>query len=167
MNPASQSTTTDFCGQTSDPAFGQQKFTDTLGPELVNGWGVRPGDWQYGVSVQQEVLPRVSVEIGYNHRWLTNFVVTDNLLQAPSDFGQFAITAPTDSRLPSEAQGRDDLRSVQRQPERRIFGLTVQTLARTLRNLFANGEWCPVQHQRQAPKRARIPGRREHGQRPV
>jgi hypothetical protein len=106
LNPASQSTTTDFCGQTSDPAFGQQKFTDTLAPELVNGWGVRPGDWQYGVSVQQEVLPRVSVEIGYNHRWLTNFVVTDNLLQAPSDFGQFAITAPTDSRLPSEAQGR-------------------------------------------------------------
>jgi hypothetical protein len=106
LNTSSQSTTTDFCGPISDSAFGQQKFTDTLGPDLVNGWGVRPGDWQYGVSVQQEVLPRVSVEVGYNHRWLTNFVVTDNTLQAPSDFGQFAITAPADPRLPAEAQGR-------------------------------------------------------------
>jgi Carboxypeptidase regulatory-like domain len=106
LNPLAQSTTTDFCAQISDTAFGQQKFTDTLAPDLINGWGVRPGDWQYGVSVQQEVLPRVSVEIGYNHRWLTNFVVTDNTLQAPSDFGQFAITAPADPRLPSEAQGR-------------------------------------------------------------
>jgi hypothetical protein len=105
-NPNAQSTTVDFCAQVSDLGIGSQRFTDTLADELVSGWGVRPGDWQYGVSVQQEVLPRVSVEVGYNRRWLTNFVVTDNLLQAPSDFGQFAITAPADPRLPSEAQGR-------------------------------------------------------------
>jgi Carboxypeptidase regulatory-like domain len=105
-NPLAQSNTTDFCAQINDLGFGSQRFTETLNDELISGWGVRPGDWQYGVSVQQEVLPRVSVEVGYNRRWLTNFTVTDNLLQASSDFGQFAITAPTDSRLPSEAQGR-------------------------------------------------------------
>ncbi len=96
----------DGCAQISDLGFGQQRFTETLNPELIGGWGVRPGDWQYGVSVQQEVLPRVSVEFGYNRRWLTNFTVTDNLLQASTDFGQFSVTAPNDSRLPSEAQGR-------------------------------------------------------------
>jgi hypothetical protein len=105
-NPQEQSSTTDFCARINDLGFGQQRFTETLADELISGYGVRPGDWQYGVSVQQEVLPRVSVEVGYNRRWLTNFTVTDNLLQPASEFGQFAITAPTDSRLPSEAQGR-------------------------------------------------------------
>jgi hypothetical protein len=100
LNPFAQSTTTDFCGQISDLNFGKDKFTSTLDPQLVNGWGVRPGDWQIGASVQQELLPRVSVEAGFNRRWLTNFVVTDNLKQKPSDFAQFALPAPLDSRLP-------------------------------------------------------------------
>jgi hypothetical protein len=109
-NPLAQGPTTtgsvDGCAQINDLGFGSQRFTETLADELVHGWGVRSGDWQYGVSVQQEVLPRVSVEVGYNRRWLTNFTVTDNLLQAATDFGQFSITAPQDSRLPAEAQGR-------------------------------------------------------------
>jgi hypothetical protein len=37
-----------------------QRFTD-LDPSLRSGWGVRPGDWSFGASVQQEILPRVSV----------------------------------------------------------------------------------------------------------
>jgi hypothetical protein len=28
--------------------------------------------------VQQEVLPRVAVEVGYQRRWLVNSLVTDN-----------------------------------------------------------------------------------------
>ena len=40
-------------------------FESTLDPALLSGWGVRTGDWQFGVSVQQEVLPRVAVEVGY------------------------------------------------------------------------------------------------------
>jgi hypothetical protein len=52
------------------------------------------------VSVQQQVLPRVSIEVSYTRRWLNHFAVTDNTLVAPSDFGTFSITAPSDSRLP-------------------------------------------------------------------
>ena len=89
----------DFCGQISDLGFGTEKFTSTLSPELINGWGVRPGDWQIGASIQQQLMSRVSVEVGYNRRWLTNFTVTDNTLQAPSDFGTFSVVAPTDTRL--------------------------------------------------------------------
>src|SRR5438093_9699783 len=65
------------------------------------GWGVRPRDWQFGASVQQQLLPRVSVEIGYLKRWLQNFTATDNLAVTPSDFTPFSITAPVDSRLPN------------------------------------------------------------------
>ena len=46
------------------------------------------------MSVQQEVLPRVSIEVGYNRRWLTNFTVVDNIRNTASDFGTFSVTAP-------------------------------------------------------------------------
>jgi len=106
LNPLAQTTTVDFCGQMSNVNFGKDRFTSTLDPKLVNGWRVRPGDWQYGVSVQQQVLPGVAIEMGYNRRWLTNFTATDNLAQGPADFGTFSVTAPVDSRLPAEASGR-------------------------------------------------------------
>ena len=36
------------------------------------GWGVRPSDWSFGVSVQQELFPRASVEVGYYRRTFTH-----------------------------------------------------------------------------------------------
>jgi hypothetical protein len=105
-NPLAQSITTDFCAQISNLNFGKDVFTSDLDVALRNGWGIRPADWQIGVSIQQEVLPRVSIEAGYNRRWLTNFTVVDNVRNGVADFGTFSITAPSDSRLPAEAQGR-------------------------------------------------------------
>jgi hypothetical protein len=90
----------DFCARISNLNFGRSAPTLTYDPQIMQGWGVRPSDWQIGLTVQQEVLPRISLEVGYTRRWLQNFTVTDNLLQAPSDFTQFSITAPSDPRLP-------------------------------------------------------------------
>ena len=93
----------DFCGIWSDPNYGQARPTTTLDPEILSGWGVRPYDWQFGVSVQQELLPRVSAEVGYYRRWWPIWDgadVTDNILVAPSDYSQFSVTAPSDPRLP-------------------------------------------------------------------
>ena len=42
----------------------------------------------------------MSVELSYLRRWLLNFVVTDNLAIASSNFDPFTITAPVDARLP-------------------------------------------------------------------
>ena len=100
LNPQAQSTTVDFCGRISNLAFGRSNPTLSYDPKIMQGWGVRPADWQIGVTVQQEVLPRVSVEVGYARRWLQNFTVTDNLLRAPSDHVPFEVTAPADPRLP-------------------------------------------------------------------
>ena len=95
------------CAAIGTAAFGTNAFTSDLDVDLRNGWGVRPGDWQVGVSVQQQILPRVSIEVGYNRRWwLNNETVVDNSTNVASDFGQFSVTTPTDSRLPAEAQGR-------------------------------------------------------------
>ena len=96
----------DPCAQISDLGFGTERFTSDLDPKLVSGWGVRPGDWQIGASIQQQLLPRVSAEIGYTRRWLTNFTWDNNVLQAANQFDTFSITAANDSRLPEEARGR-------------------------------------------------------------
>jgi hypothetical protein len=90
----------DLCGAISNPNFGKNVFSNTIDPAILKGWGVRPSDWAFGVSVQQEIAPRVSIEVGYVRRWFQGFIATDNLAVSPSDFGTFNITAPQDSRLP-------------------------------------------------------------------
>jgi hypothetical protein len=87
------------CGNLSNPAFGTPTFTNSFDSGLMGGWNVRPSDWGIVASVQQQVLPRTSVEFNYSRRWLNNFTVTDNLATATSDYRPFSIVAPTDSRL--------------------------------------------------------------------
>jgi hypothetical protein len=95
----------DVCGSNVNTNFGTAVFESTLDPDLLSGWGVRSGDWQFGVSVQQEVLPRIAVELGYQRRWLVNFTVTDNLARAAEDHTEFAINIPIDPRLPGGGGG--------------------------------------------------------------
>jgi hypothetical protein len=90
----------DFCGVISNLNFGTSTFSNTIDPAILHGWGIRPSDWNWGVSVQHEVLPRTSVEVGFFHRAFYGFAVTDNLAVTPGDFSQFSIVAPQDSRLP-------------------------------------------------------------------
>ena len=90
----------DLCGAVSNQAFGTATLANNFDPAILQGWGVRPADWEIGVSVQQAVLPRISVEVGYFRRWLANFFVNDNLAVGPADFTPFSITAPADPRLP-------------------------------------------------------------------
>jgi len=91
----------DLCGAVANTNFGKSVFDTTQDPALFNGWGVRSGDWQWGASIQRQVAPRVSVEVSYLRRWLLNFVVTDNLAIAASDFDKFTVAAPVDARLPN------------------------------------------------------------------
>jgi hypothetical protein len=103
MNPAAQNnlaTGGDSCGQWSNLNFGNQFSATTVNPEVLKGWGVRPWDKQIGLGIQQEVMPRVSVEVSYNRRWFGNFYYTDNRAVGPSDYDTLTITAPQDSRLP-------------------------------------------------------------------
>jgi hypothetical protein len=93
------------CGANANPNFGTLVFDSTLDPGLLSGWGVRAGDWQFGASVQQELLPRVALEVGYFRRWLVNFAVTDNRAHAAADYSEFGVTMPTDSRLPGGGGG--------------------------------------------------------------
>jgi hypothetical protein len=103
LNPAAQNLATsggDVCGQLSNQNFGKPVFSSSFDPAVLEGWGVRPSDWQFGASVQQKVLPGVSVEVGYFSRWLQGFTVNDNRAVTAGDFDTFSVTAPSDPRLP-------------------------------------------------------------------
>ena len=88
----------DFCGQ-GNLNFGNFVTpTTTYDPAILSGWAKRPYDWNFGWQVQQQLLPRLSVEVGYFRRIFGNFSVTDNLEQ--SIFATADLTAPLDPRLP-------------------------------------------------------------------
>jgi hypothetical protein len=99
LNPQAN-TGADFCGQISNLRFGQNVATNTIDPGLLKGWGVRPSDWSFNVSVQQQILPRASIEVAYARRSFSGFNATDNRLVEASDYTGYSITAPLDSRLP-------------------------------------------------------------------
>jgi hypothetical protein len=84
---------------------GSVRSTATVvSPALLSGWGVRPFDWQFAASVQQELLPRVSAEFGYSRRSWGNLTFTDNRAIGPADFDQYRFTVPTHSDLPTSGQ---------------------------------------------------------------
>jgi hypothetical protein len=90
-------------GECIAPDLGNFANPNTLtivNPDVLHGWGVRPRDWQFGASVQHEILPRTSIEFGYARRWFKNFFVFDNINMSPSDFQLSTITAPRHSGLP-------------------------------------------------------------------
>jgi hypothetical protein len=118
--------------------FGNQSATTTLtNPDTLKGWGVRENDWQWGVTVQQELLPRMSIEVGYARRWWHGFTVTDNLLRGPEDYQEWTITAPSDQRLPNGGGYPITLRTV-----------TAAAAARGAQNIITfDGDYIGDDHQ--------------------
>ena len=71
-----------------------------MNPAVQAGWGKRNWDWQFTAGIQQEVAPRVSVDVSYSRRSWGNFFVTHNRAIGPADWDQATLTAPVDPRLP-------------------------------------------------------------------
>jgi len=91
----------DLCSAVNNANFGKVASSTITDPKLLSGWQTRPYDWQFGVSIQQQVLPRISVEFAYNRRTWGNFLVTDNLAVGPQDFDRTTITSPANAKLPN------------------------------------------------------------------
>jgi len=98
------------CGQIDNLQFGSNQLVGArFDDALFSGSGRRPSDWAFGLSVQQEVFPRASVEVAYHRRSFDMFTtpgtVTDNLSVSPSDVAAFTLRTPSDSRLPGGGGG--------------------------------------------------------------
>jgi hypothetical protein len=113
---------TTFCGSTelAIPAD-VQAYCAAYGENLLDGWGKRRSEWQLGLGIQHELLPRLSAEVTYNRRSFSNLQETDTLgigcdrflgaqaLEACNEqylnytnpnYGFFSVTAPTHPDLP-------------------------------------------------------------------
>ena len=102
------------CRAMANPNFGKAVGATVYDPTTLRGWGVREYNWEFTTSVQHEILPRVSVDLGYFRRWYgnlglgtptgnsggVNFITVDDRVLTAADFDTFCVTAPADSRLP-------------------------------------------------------------------
>ena len=87
-------------GPYSNANFGRSVLTNVFAPDVYSGFGTRRNNWEYSVGVEQEILPRMSLDVSYWRRVQGNFSVTDNTLVGPGDFDPYCVTAPDDPRLP-------------------------------------------------------------------
>ena len=93
------------CGRMDNQNFGKEVFTKSFDTDLIHGWGKRTYNWEMGISVQQELVPRVGLTVGYFRRWFGNFYTANNRLTETADYTPFSIPIPADPRLPGGGGG--------------------------------------------------------------
>lgn len=111
------------CGRTEGGIAAPVKaYCNSYGDNLISGWGKRRYEWQMGIGVQHEILPRLSGEVTYNRRLYRNLTSTDTLglgcdrfngavsqeqcqtamlAYSSPTYDFYTVKAPTDPRLPN------------------------------------------------------------------
>jgi hypothetical protein len=88
----------------STPNFGKNvATTTTTDPSVLTGWGKRPYNWEYAASVQHELAPRISLNVGWGRRRYGNqTILVDNRYSFANGSydGPFCANAPADPSLP-------------------------------------------------------------------
>ena len=92
-------------GRSNNQSFGQSAITSRLDPAFAEGFAVRPFNWELSTGLHHQLRPGLAASVSYYRRWFGNFLLTDNMAVAPSDYDPFCITAPVDSRLPGGGGG--------------------------------------------------------------
>jgi len=98
-----------------------QAYCDAYGESMLEGWDRRRYEWQFGLGIQHEILPRLSGEFTYNRRSYSNLTLSDVLargcdqftgpdydtcqqgylnLQSGGTYQFYQLRAPLDPRLP-------------------------------------------------------------------
>jgi hypothetical protein len=66
-----------ICGRTENSSQLHADYCAAGEQNLMSGWGTRRNEWQFGLGVQHELLPRVSGEVTYNYRKYRNLTSND------------------------------------------------------------------------------------------
>ena len=114
-----------ICGRTESSSQLHQDYCAEAGQNLMSGWSKRRNEWQFGLGMQHELLPRLSVEVTYNRRKYGNLtdaetvsrglrllrawrgrrglpdLLPDALNYESELFDFYRFTAPVDPRLPN------------------------------------------------------------------
>ena len=120
LNPAAQNHTAvggDICGAWNNTTFGKEVFTTTYDPDMFRGWFTRPMEWRLGAGVQQQILPRMSVEADFHRRWIDKWTLIHNRAAGHADFRSVFVSVP----------GRSATRRRERTANRRSLGYQCKT----------------------------------------
>jgi hypothetical protein len=90
----------DACGVLSNVDFGRNVMTNAFDAALLDGWGVRPSDWNVALTLQHQAASGLAVDVTYSRRSFRGFTVADNLSLDADDLTPFSLVAPLDARLP-------------------------------------------------------------------
>ena len=101
LNPAANG---ELLTPTSNPAFGLPIVTTFFDDNWSTGWGNRFSNWEFTVSVQQELVAGMSIDVGFFRRAFGNFDANDNRALGPEDFDSVQVQIPDDPRLPTAGQ---------------------------------------------------------------
>ena len=82
------------------PGFATPEQTVFLDPDWAFGWGKKDGNWEFSGSIQHEVVPSVSVDVGYFRRRYYNFSTVNDRSNNPEDWDQYTIRVPENPDLP-------------------------------------------------------------------
>jgi hypothetical protein len=88
------------CGPINNRAFGTLGSVRQWDPELLEGWGVRPYNWQSSFGIQHELRPGFGIDVTYFRTSFGGFTVNQNTALTRADFDSYCITSPSSSRLP-------------------------------------------------------------------
>jgi hypothetical protein len=95
----------ELTNSTATPTFGKNVPSSTLtDPAVLDGWGARGYNWEYTVSGQHQLAPRVAISGGWYRRKFGNQTVTvDNRYNFANNSydGPFCVNAPPDANLPN------------------------------------------------------------------
>jgi hypothetical protein len=91
----------DLCGAWLTPSFGSSIPGTRYDSAIMNGWGVRPDNWEFSAGVQHQIMPRLSASFGYFRRIQGNFYVMDNEAYGANDFTEFSAVVPSNPTLSS------------------------------------------------------------------
>jgi carboxypeptidase family protein len=107
LNPAAQDRSAsggDVCAAAvgNQANFGKAGAATIVNPDVLHGWGKRPGDYQWAATLQQQIVPRITAEVSYTRRTFFGFFVTDDLNRdVNTGYETYTLTAPQDPRLPN------------------------------------------------------------------
>jgi hypothetical protein len=100
LNPAANDECVAAVGNNAN--FGLSGSATIVNPDVLQGWGKRPGDYQWAATIQHEIVPRVTAEVSYTRRNFFGFFVTDDLNRdINTAYETYTLTAPLDQRLPN------------------------------------------------------------------
>ena len=101
------------CGAWSNLAFGRVGGVTRYTDDAISGFNSQYHNWQGSLQIQQEIGPRLGVNVGYFRTWYGGtcggngipggescLLVTDNQRVTPADYDEYCIRVPSDSRLP-------------------------------------------------------------------